>query len=369
MANQALFEKAVLVSRFSKKLTALAQISLNSENATGSQKVCEELAEEFHLVGLHSISDFLKTCAQLCEKISKVKTGSIFHDNADLIFKASLVIIEGFLAEWTNQNITTEKEQIAWYWVERFSRFEKRIHRMMIESQLVAPEAGPLVPLESKKFNEGCGDEILKLISNYASEIQKKIHERNKERSEEVLKREKYDSPLLKEVKKVTEEVVKKFRDGEIAPTVEYQVFRLMGRRYAVPIRCVRGVGKVVMGSWLSHRIQVGQNDVFLCDLKSVLGLDGEAGGVFVALASRQDGVIAFAVDGVEKITLFSDQFRKTQVKDRVKGRSSVYIDEVVFALESHSQSTPVTLLNPEKLLEVAKTFDSGKSGPTKISS
>lgn len=87
--------------------------------------------------------------------------------------------------------------------------------------------------------------------------------------------------------------------------TTKFLVFRVLGRRYALSLQKLLGVGRIDGESWLRGRIEIRKGSFPLYDLKLALSQTGEAGNVyFIARApegSQLPGA-AWAVDSIEGI-------------------------------------------------------------------
>lgn len=86
-------------------------------------------------------------------------------------------------------------------------------------------------------------------------------------------------------------------------PTQEFSlfVFRVRGRRFAIPTHQVRMTGRLEAMSILSRTVSTSIGKIPLRDIKRTLGLSGEAGQVYIVTQQRHSPLmIAWAVDGLE---------------------------------------------------------------------
>ena len=97
----------------------------------------------------------------------------------------------------------------------------------------------------------------------------------------------------------------------------KYLVFRVSGKRYAVPVTAVKTVGRVDNESLLIGMVETKQGTFHLRDIKESLGLEGEAGAVFLVIDSS-GGAIAWIVDGIEKVHVLAPEYGEAGVKLRL---------------------------------------------------
>jgi chemotaxis signal transduction protein len=84
-----------------------------------------------------------------------------------------------------------------------------------------------------------------------------------------------------------------------------YVVFRVGGRRYAVPFGAVKAVGRVESEFLVMGMVDTKKGPFHLRDMRQALGLEGEAGGMYIVLASAS-GSVGWIVDGLEPLLSIS---------------------------------------------------------------
>ncbi len=126
----------------------------------------------------------------------------------------------------------------------------------------------------------------------------------------------------------------------------KYVVFRVSGRRYAVPLEKVRGVGRIDSQAFLLGMVETEQGAFHVRDLKEALGISGEAGTFYVAIESRH-GVVAWVVDGVEKLFQLPPGGETVRVAPFGQGSRPSSVQGV---LPGTGPTAPVFLLNPDAL-------------------
>lgn len=78
-------------------------------------------------------------------------------------------------------------------------------------------------------------------------------------------------------------------------------LFRIAGRRYALPMDSVRGFGRLPSGVWLTGFLVHGSGRHRVQDLKHLMGLPGQAGSAYMMVDSGQ-AITTWAVDGIEGV-------------------------------------------------------------------
>ena len=134
-----------------------------------------------------------------------------------------------------------------------------------------------------------------------------------------------------------------------------YIVFRVAGRRYAVPFAAVKTLGRVESEFLIMGMVDTKKGAFHLRDMREALGVEGEAGTVFVVLETPS-GPVAWIVDGIEPILTMSQE----QLNERLHvapfgfshrgGRVQGLIRAVIPSLRS-----PINMLNLDKLIPAGR--------------
>lgn len=141
--------------------------------------------------------------------------------------------------------------------------------------------------------------------------------------------------------------------ESENDKTERYVIFRVRGRRYAVELRHVRAVGRLAAYTSVGGYVQTPQGDFRLCDIKALLGVEGERGSVFVAISrpGPKKDTTAWVVDGLEPLQEFS--VRPEQIRQSIFGVARG--DNLVIGSISPDKTAGSTIyfINPEFLKPV----------------
>ena len=354
--NHPTFTQNPILRDYSSRLRAIATVSLNPETAKNLARACQEFTE--NLKGFKSseingvelgdsdlilqVTQLFLATSQLCEKVSK-KDWISDTDQADLLFKASLSVIQAFILKGMMESNEFNPDFHQSVWRTRLERFHARILRFFIEieGQREAREVRDQVKARAR---------ILQVMQDLEMDSC----------------RRELSAPATR-----TTSVPLPARLWSSIFYQEHLVIRVGGRRYAVPLSVTRGTGRLEGGGWMRRTVSLGGTSFPLCDLKRVLGFGGEAGHMFVVIASRQGGGVAWAVDGVEpkrskpegEIGWFNLRPLETLGKGKygLKGLVSAILTFETDSWFKASSATNIHLLDTEELFSEGIRLMTGK--------
>ncbi len=152
-------------------------------------------------------------------------------------------------------------------------------------------------------------------------------------------------------------------RQKSLFASGQYSIFKVAGRRYAVPMTAVRGVGRIDGRSLLTGTVETKRGVYHLYDAKELLDLEGECGSVYLVIASRH-GTIAWAIDAVEKVAepvLDEDRFQLAK-RQGPFGRSRRMsrlpgLIRGILPLAEPFNASPVYLLDVDRLIPPGRPY------------
>jgi len=155
----------------------------------------------------------------------------------------------------------------------------------------------------------------------------------------------------------------KKVEAGMGLSEEKYMVFKVSGRRYAVPMSAVATIGRVDSESLLTGTVETKKGVFHLRDMKEVLGFEGETGQLFIVIRSKT-GTIAWAVDALDKVFVplpgammklrlapFGYAHRGGRVQDLVKGILPGLLDPSELTPGGAVAPAAIYLINHENLV------------------
>lgn len=132
-----------------------------------------------------------------------------------------------------------------------------------------------------------------------------------------------------------------------VSESQTYFLFRMKGRRYAVPQNQVRAYGRLQGNSLYNYRLKTAMGEFALKDFKSILNIDGAAGTCYMVL-----GQYAWIIDGIEG---FMQAIPKNTVKNGQNEWNRAF-STVKGILPGGTPTAPIYLINLDRVPGVNKT-------------